>query len=255
MKQQTLLYIITFGLILIFLILRTIFIVDFRFAKEEFLIKWNFSKNTEAFQNAKPFLFDLPNVDINFINRTDLEIILSERDEVINTSDTLYDNVFTMFVSDTSTHYLDNHTGDEITNFWLAENSIHIQSADSTFLIPKNFTINYSGTLTTDNSQKALEIFGLDFETINLIRDELGKLNCFGYQRDYMGNIIIHFRTNFRYMFDVFSYLLILPENIGKDIDYFNSKNGKIDNDFYWFHFEEIHVSQFKYMKLSNRTI
>lgn len=255
MKQQTLLYIITFGLILIFLILRTIFIVDFRFAKEEFLIKWNYSKNTEAFQNAKPFLFDLPHVDINFINRTDLEIILSERDEVFNTSDTFYENVFTMFVSDTSTHYFYNHTGDEITNFWLAENSIHIQSADSTFLIPKNFTINYRGSLTTDNSQKALEIFGLDFETINQIRDELRKLNCFGYQRDYMGNIIIHFRTNFSSMFDVFSYLLIKPENSGKDISYFNSKKGKIDNDIFWFHFEYLHVNYLKYMKLSNRKI
>ena len=229
--------------------------MDFRFAKEEFLIKRNYSKNTEAFQSAKPFLFDLPHLDINFINRTDLEINLSQIDELIYKPDMLYDNVFTMFISDTSTHYYYKQTGDEIINFWLVENKIKVQTTDSTFLIPKNFTINYMGSLTSENSQKALEVFGLDYETLNEIRDELRKLNCFGYSRDNNGNIIIHFRTNFSSMFDVFSYLLLLPENIGKDIDYFNSKNGKIDNDLYWFHFEHLHVNYLKYMKLSNRTI
>jgi len=255
MKKQTFFYITIFGLILIFFILRTIFIVDLRFAKEEFLIKWNYSKNTEAFQNAKPFLFDLPNVDINFINRTDLEINLSQGDESIYKSDILYDNVFTMFISDTSTNYYYRQTGDEITNFWLVENKIKVQTIDSTFIVPKNFTIKYMGSLTSGNSQKALEVFRLDIETITEIRDELRKLNCFGYNRDYKGNIIIHFRTNFSSMFDVFSYLLLLPENIGKDISYFDSKYGKIDNDFYWFHFEHLHVNYLKYMKLINRTI
>lgn len=251
MKQQKPLYIIAFGLILIFFILRSIFIVDLRFAKEEFLIKRNYSKNTEAFQNAKPFLFDLPQVDINFINRTDIEINLSQRD----TLDMLYDNVFTMFISDTSTNYYYKQTGDEINNFWLIENKIKVQTTDSTFIVPKNFTINYNGSLTSENSQKALEVFGIDIETIAEIRDELRELNCFGYNRDYMGNIIIHFRTNDSSMFDVFSYLLLLPENIGTNISYFNSQYGKIDKDFYWFHFEHIHLSYLKYMKLISRTI
>jgi hypothetical protein len=255
MKQQTLLYIITFGIILIFFILRAFLIVDFRFAKEEFLIIRNYSKNTEAFQNAKPFLFDLPHVDINFINKFDLEIDLSQRDELIYKPDMFYEDVFTMFVSDTSTNYYYKQTGDEIINFWLVENKIKIQTIDSTFLIPKYFTINYRGTLSSDNSQKALEVFGLDFETLNEIRDELRKLNCFGYSRDYNGNIVIHFRTNFSYMFDVFSYLLLLPENIEQEISHFNSKYGKIDNDIFWFHFEYLHLSYLPYMKLSNRTI
>jgi hypothetical protein len=240
-----------------FFILRIFYIVDFRFKKEELLIKWNYYKNAEAFQNAKAFLYGLPDLEINFMNRTDLEINLSQIDDEFNyCSYIFYDNVFTLFISDTSTHYIYQNTSDEIINFWLEEEKIIVQSADSTFLIPKNFTVNYRGNLTSSNSQKAKEIFGLNIETINHIRDEFRKLNCFGYHRDYMGNIIIYFRTvSSSIILDVFSYLLILPENNGIDIDYFKSKNGRINNDFYWYHGEHLHINYFDYMKLNNRII
>lgn len=257
MKQKILLYTITLGLILTLYMLRIFFIVDFRFKKEELLIKWNYYKNAEVFRNAEAFLFDLPELEINFMNKTDLEITLSQRDDKFNDcSHTLLDKVFTLFISDTSAHYRYRNTNDDILNFWLEEKKIVVQNADSTFVIPGNFTINYKGNLTSDNSLKAKEIFCIDIETINLMRNEFRKLNCFGYKRDYMGNVILFYRTvSSNLLLDVFSYVMLLPENKREDIDYFISKNGKINDTLYWFHDEHLHVNYLNYMKLNNRII
>ena len=253
MKTKPLIYSCSIMLIFIVFLLRAIFITEIRFIKEEYLIKKNYNQNIENFQKSKSFLHKLPDLEINFINKTDVEIQYRPKEN--RKLNLLESNLYFLFISDTSAYLKYKDFGGAIVDFWIENNSIKIKNADSIHTVAENFNIQYIGNLKSNNSERILEIIEIDTQTINRTRDILRGLNCFGYSKDLYGNIIIHFRTTENYMFDVFSYVLIPPMNHRNEIHYFQSKHGKINNSIYWYHFENIHVSYSPYMRLSNRNI
>ncbi len=243
--------------IIIVLIVRSAFLLEIRLVKEEFLIKWNYRIHSEQFDNLKSFFIQLPDVELNFLNKEDLEINYHcyKEDKTLNTYEqNSCDNTFSLFLTDTLAYGTKRDFGFIVLDIYKENGKIIINTVDSVFAIKTPCTIRYTGNLKSNMADRIIEIIGIDINMINEIRQNLKALNCFGYSKDNKGNVLINYRTA-GIMFDTFSYLLMLPDNTFLDIPYQGLVSGKLDNNFYWIHHEGIHVSYFSYMKLKNRKI
>ncbi len=256
MKRKVIIISIIISIIIV-LIIRSTFLLEIRLIKEEFLIKWNYRIHSEQFDNLKSFFIQLPDVELNFLNKEDLEINYHchKEDKVLNTyGQNSYDNTFFLFLTDTLAYGTKRNFGFIVLDIYKENGKIIVNTADSTFTIKTPCTIQYTGNLKSNMADRILEIVGTDVNMIDEIRQNLKTLNCFGYSKDSKGNVLINYRTT-GIMFDTFSYLLLLPNNAFLDISYKGLVSGKLDNNFYWIHHEGIQVSYFSYMKLKNRKI
>jgi hypothetical protein len=237
----------------------SLFIVDFRFQKEEFLIKRNYNQNITAFKNAHKYFKNLPAVRLNFDkdNQIDLQVqsnyLFSNSDFKINDS---LDNDFpSLMINDSIGLFQLDYKEFMVTDFKIIDSVLLIFTNDSVYNLREFWYLRYSGNQNTDNAKRIFDLVNIDSLEIEQIKIELRKLNCFGYEKD--GNsIILNYRTN-KIMADAFSYLLQNQTNDSLKIpQVFTREYGMLDSTIYWFHYEtNLLIDYFDYMKLENREI
>ena len=239
-----------------------LFIPDVRMLKEAYLIKSNYRNNKEQFNFASKDFETFPNISLNFgedgfIDLRTRGFILYDVFSKLNI-DSLNKNELIPWIDidDSTARLVYKDYVYSIQNFDYVDSALHVATTDGQFFqFDKIWTISYTGFGTSEFVPLVYEASNLDSNKIEEVKAQLRKRNCFGYDR-YDENLILHFRSNRRFMIDAYSYCELkdptkLPEFLEKSFDY-----GKLNNNTYWFYNEVFGmISYDPWLVLHNREI
>lgn len=249
---------ITLPVLIVWIILHQLFIIDFRFAKEEYLIKRNYHKNILQFTDLSKELEVFPKLRIDFSKGNHIDLSISSIDlfeshhEKYVESNMTYPEISWLELTDTSRFLYHKNHQLLVFDFWKIDSNLFVKSQDSIIKINTPWQLSYKGYLKTNQINQVYNIANINEEIIGEIKNKLISLNCFGYEKSLNEDLIINYRGN---GIDFFSYL-ILNDTINNS--FFNNSYtsyGKISSNLYWYNNERIHVSYTPYLKLRSRNI
>ena len=253
MNKKTI--IIVLIIVIIVVIIRSFFIIDIRYFKEEFLIKNNYKRNFEQFNAVKENFKSFPTITVNF--NFDSYIDISFEREFVNKNNEptfTYDyQIPDIIINDTIAYARIQNTSYAIQDFNLNDSILKVILSDSIIEVNTNkFTLHYSGNMESIHFKKILKLSELDLTKIEGIKDELRKVNCFGYSKFGSGEYILNYRTD---QINSLSYLLAQNIIILERIDDYLGSYGQIETDIYWIQIGNQLVDYIPYLKLKNRKI
>ena len=249
---------IVLPILILWFIIHYYFAIDFRFAKEKFLIKRNYEKNIQYFSNLSTDFETYPKLRIDFAENDFFELFLSSQDLFVshNQKDTnsiyYYPEISWLEITDTNMifhHEVKQYQG---LNFWISDSLLSVKTGDSILEISSLWQISYKGYSKTKHLNQIYKVMGLDKSMVSEIKDKLIRLNCFGYEKNINNDLILNHRGN---GIDFFSYLIL---NDSTDNSFLNNSPtvyGKISSNLYWYNNERFHVSYSPYLKLRSRKI
>ena len=246
--------------LILLVILHQAFVIDFRFAKEDFLIKRNYNKNIQHFSDISKDFKAFPRLRIDFAKEDFIDLLLSSQDlfsshyakQTDSSSGYFYPDNSWLEVTDTSA--ILHHEAQQYlcSDFWRVDSSLIVKTRDSIFNISSLWQISYEGYLKTNQLSQVYNSTNLNSVIITKIKNKLISLNCFGYEKNYNDDLIINYRGN---GIDFFSYLILGDTIDNTFFDNCYTTYGKISSNLYWYHNERIHVSYTPYLKLRSRKI
>ena len=159
-------------------------------------------------------------------------------------------------IMDTIAYFQSNKYNHIIKEFKLCDTILIVETISDSIILIDNWFFDYSGYQKTDQMKNILDIIGLDTLRINLIKEYLRSINCFGIEKTIDENLILNYRSNPKIMIDVFSYIILIDSqealNNFMKMDYYY---GKLDEYIFWIHSERLLVSYTPFLKLRNRDI
>jgi hypothetical protein len=242
-------------LILVISLLRSFFIIDFRYFKEEFLIKRNYNKNIDLFNKASQIFKNFPTLTINFDFDKNIDINFEKNLIKKNNEPSFCYDYYspTISVYDTVLYFNNQNFSSQILDFMIEDSNLKIILLDSVLNTnTEKVKFVYSGKMKSDKFQEILKLADLKMTKIERIKDELRKFNCFGYSKFSNGELILNYRTD---GINSFSYLFANNDSIIEKIDNDIGRHGKIKSDIYWIQIGNQLVDYIPYLKLKNKEI
>jgi hypothetical protein len=217
--------------------------------KERYLVKRNYNKNLEVFNQTLNDFKDYQNISIDFAAGNYMYAFASgfqylDSDSVDFTSLLEQGEIGQLKINDSIATIDYKNVQYAILSFKVDKSLIEIKlNSDSILVIESKWTIDYEGYCKSELFPELLNALRLGMDSLEDLKIKLRQRNCFGISND-KDKIILHFRSpqNLKLLVCSYSYC-IFKNNESKD-DFFDGTfdYGQLNENIYWYFNDAIQI-------------